>query len=659
MFRYLKYFLLFCILEFVIGLNGQSSQIKNERRFSQIEATALVDSLTDKCWALREKNSDSALIIGNQALDLALEYNLQKSLAKIYGAIGVVYIHYLYDTKKAIPYFHQSLKSSLLNDDSVQIAYTYNNLGDAFLKTGNIPLALQYSEQSLDIFSRLNHAKGIAYGYVNMGLVSYNEKKYHLALEYFEKAKVIREKIGDKTGLASVILEEAKVYQKEGHLEKSLSEYQNSLKKHTEINNTTYTAYCLNGIASVYYQKEQYDKAFEHFTKALELNSTKGHYYGLIDDHLGIALVYAQQNKIEEGEESLNKALKIANRLSLNSSILKSYETISKFYQIVNDYKKAAESFNRFLVLYDSILSIQQFEVLNEIENNFLTQENLNKTRQELATKNLEQKYLIVIIILMVITVLVILSRFISQNKMTKKLRESNNVKDKLFSVISHDLISPFTSLLGFSDLMMKDLKNDNFQNVKKYTEIIHQSATETLKQITNLLNWSRSQSGTIKYFPNSFSLKILLNEISEFFKIDSRKNNISIEFNCLIEGNIIGDKNILRIILTNLISNAIKYTSNGNTITINAFKSSSNIIIEVIDLGVGIPQKKLETLFSSSKLNKSTMGVRKEKGNGLGLTICNELIQLHKGNITVESILGKGSTFKIQIPNNTKAQKT
>ncbi len=646
-----RYILIFFIICYISEINAYADSLKIQTQVSEKNADSVVDYFTNKCWKLREKNSDSALYYGKEALKIATKYNLTTHIPKINGFIGVIYIHYLYDIKSSIPHFHKSLEGSLQNNDSIRIAYSYNNLGDAFMLTGNIPLALQYSKNSLNIFKKINYLPGIAYGYINLGLIYREEKKYNQAIQNFNNALKIREQLGDSTGHASAILELARTYQEKGNLNLAMEHYLHSYGHHVEINNSSYTAYCLNGIADIHYMRNKFDEAFENYTKAVELNKSESHYYGLIDDYIGLALVYAKQNKIIDGEIALNNALDISTNLGLHSRTLDIYETFANFYQILNDYEKSLESFSNFLIIYDSILSLQQYEILNEIQENFEVRQNLNIANQELASKRMEEQYLIIIILLMIVLITVIIWRYIAKRNLNLKLTTANKTKDKLFSIISHDLRSPFNSLLGFSELLVDDLNIKECQNALEYAKAIQTTSNDTLILLNNLLTWSRTQSGRIEFNPDTFLISDLFEDLSLFYKNETTINNINLSFNNSAKNKISGDQTIIKIILSNLISNAIKYTNPGGKIAVDASQKQNKIKFTIEDTGIGIHYDKLKSILKSNKNIDSTVGVRNEKGTGIGLVICMDLVKIHNGTITAESEPNNGSTFIVELP--------
>ncbi len=229
------------------------------------------------------------------------------------------------------------------------------------------------------------------------------------------------------------------------------------------------------------------------------------------------------------------------------------------------------------------------------------------------------------------------------------QLAEINASKDKFFSIISHDLRTPFNSLLGLTAILKEDSESD-CNETREYAEMIHQSATSAYDLLSNLLNWSRSSMGRIQIEPEKLRMLSVVREVFETQDVAAQKKNITLH--CDIQSDVVinADKNIISTVLRNLVSNAIKFTPVGGQVSVSVAAVANGAKISVQDTGVGIPPDRLATLFDISEM-RSTMGTENEDGTGLGLILCKEFIQRHGGSIAVESTPGKGSTFTIVLP--------
>jgi signal transduction histidine kinase len=231
-----------------------------------------------------------------------------------------------------------------------------------------------------------------------------------------------------------------------------------------------------------------------------------------------------------------------------------------------------------------------------------------------------------------------------------KQLKELNTTKDKLFSIIAHDLRSPFNSILGFSEPLDKS-ENGNFGKESAHNlEIINTTAKRTLTLLDNLLNWAKSQIGQINYEPERINLLSLIHEIIEISNPTAQIKNITLNYSQIDNVEVFADPNLFKSILLNLICNAIKFTHNDGRIDIAAKLNSKQIEISVTDNGIGMSEETLNKLFKIDS-GITIKGTANEKGSGLGLLICKEFVEKHGGRIWVESELGKGSKFIFIIP--------
>jgi len=230
------------------------------------------------------------------------------------------------------------------------------------------------------------------------------------------------------------------------------------------------------------------------------------------------------------------------------------------------------------------------------------------------------------------------------------QLRELNTTKDKLFSIIAHDLRSPFNSIIGLSELPLINTENDDKSETKKCCEIINSTAKNTLILLDNLLNWAKSQTKELSITPEKIMLSEAILEIIGLTKSQAKAKNISLHYSPANDIELYVNGSILKTILRNLVSNALKYTNFGGDITISVTSEQDPIEITIADNGVGISKEIIHKLFDIST-NITTSGTANEGGSGLGLVLCKEFVEKLGGQIWVESEEGKGSEFKFTLP--------
>lgn len=230
------------------------------------------------------------------------------------------------------------------------------------------------------------------------------------------------------------------------------------------------------------------------------------------------------------------------------------------------------------------------------------------------------------------------------------KLIELNATKDKFFSIIAHDLRSPFTAILGFSKLLLDNMDRYPADQTRKFVDNIYQTSKSTFELLQNLLEWSIMQTGKHTLKINKNNLKTIVDDISLLYSNIAESKNIILQNNITHDIITFCDVEMTKTVLRNLISNAIKFTDNEGLISINTVINASDVEIQISDSGVGIAAENIPYLFLIER-NISTLGTNEEKGTGLGLILCKELIEKQGGKIWVESNSGIGTTFKFTLP--------
>jgi signal transduction histidine kinase len=223
--------------------------------------------------------------------------------------------------------------------------------------------------------------------------------------------------------------------------------------------------------------------------------------------------------------------------------------------------------------------------------------------------------------------------------------------KDKFFSIIAHDLKSPFNSLMGLSEMLVLHSETMNQAEVLNYSKMVHQSTGKLFALVENLLQWSRTQMGTTDYKPEKLDLNILTGNVVNLLRLSAQEKDIVIALK--MENDLLSyaDANIYSTVLRNLVGNAIKFSRVGSIIHVAGKKRSDGMIeVEVSDSGVGMNSEQLEKVFKIESA-QSTVGTFNEKGTGLGLILSKEFVELNKGTIEIVSRIGEGTTVRFTVP--------
>jgi signal transduction histidine kinase len=370
----------------------------------------------------------------------------------------------------------------------------------------------------------------------------------------------------------------------------------------------------------------------------------------------------------------LNQALELRKALGDKRGIASSYSRLADSYEALKDYGKALFYLRLTKNLNDTLLNEQKNKAVAEYQAAY----NLEKQEKEivlLQKENTIQKYLqnflLGSILMLTVAVVAILAAYRSKRKINRllvaknsqitvqkdelqklneQLKEVISTKDKFFSIIAHDLKSPFQGLLGYSQILSTEYSTLTEEERITFIQSIEELSQHSFKLLENLLEWSRLQSGKIVFTPENQNLLLELFPTLTLLKQTALNKQITLNYSITNTICAKADKNMLTTIVRNLVSNAIKFTHPGGKIEINAKEVGEFVEISVADTGIGMNSKVLQNLFDIGK-SSSTRGTANEEGTGLGLSLCKEMISLNGGKIRVESQIGVGTTFYFTLP--------
>lgn len=233
---------------------------------------------------------------------------------------------------------------------------------------------------------------------------------------------------------------------------------------------------------------------------------------------------------------------------------------------------------------------------------------------------------------------------------LNRELEKSGADKDRFIAILSHDLKSPFTSILGFLELLTTGLRKFSIDQIENHLNTVNEAARNTYNLLEDLLMWTRAHTGKIPFNPEILYFRDKYASVSEIMLPAAEAKNIRLEFDAPEDLKVYADKDMLKAVLRNLISNAIKFTKPGGEVKVSAFTANGGVTVSVADTGTGIRPEQKDSIFDISKI-LATSGTGGEKGSGLGLILCREFVEIHGGRIWFTSEWGKGSDFRFNLP--------
>ena len=639
--------------------------------------------LIKNLYATKEYDKALKYIIESEKLSNALNY--QKGIAEITYYKALIYAE-KDDYINAVSGYSKS--KSLFNQlgDTLGVAKVNNSIGLIEIKRGNYTKGLQYSISAIKELEKRSLKDELKLAYSNLAKAYYKINDFDKSIEFYLKALLIQDQLNDKAGINESNLQLAELYSISKEHRKSIDYYEKVIASLT-VENDSIRAEIYPNLGGEYLEFRNYEKASKYLIEGYNLNKKASNDFGLLTSLNNLGDLNFQQNRFILAEQQLLQAGALAEKLNNKEALLRQYKLMRTLDSTKRKFDRAFVWQRKYYDLKDSLNSSKisidtKAETLPENLNLDL---NFDKPEQPIkeivASNNIELQenqdkynklqliFYILIGILVLVTAFLILIYLKRNNSLryaqeleeknikielqneafseqTKHLENVNNVKDKLFSIVSHDLKDSLSSINGFIDLM-KDgsLTREEFDNL---IPELSENANNASLLLFNLLNWSKSQMQSLKPSPTLFDIQEVFEDKVKLIEQRMESKGITLIDHSLRDF-AYADRSMFEIVVQNLLANALKFSKNGDTISISNHISNGSCIISIADSGIGISKQNIEKIFKGNSF--TTMGTNNEKGTGLGLSICKELVELNGGKIWVESTVNVGSTFYVQLP--------
>lgn len=605
-----------------------------------------------------------------KALKMAEVGNIRKQKVRAYQNLGTLYA-ISGDYSTALRYDNLALQSSLEHRDSLSLSIDYNNVANDYYDLGEYDEAYFYFTQSYRVARAVDDSLRMAIALHNVGRVFKELGQFDRALAHLELSMETSRLIGDAEGIPYSLDEIGDVLIRKGEYDSALEVLHRSLEKTRAHKVHVLEPKTLSKLATVHLHAGDYQNALAYYDTTYSLHERTGNEFGIAEVELGRSLVYIEQGKYDLTEQSVNKSLALAKQSNARILEIRGYHTLSSLYELKKDYKNALAYFKQFKELEDSLFSQDMQEKLLRDQIRFETEEKdteiaaLNQERSRKDDTIKKQEFVRnILVVVMALSVILLATVYRSgqrrrqintlllrhQQEMetrSEELERLNEVKDKFFSIISHDLRSPINALAGLLDLLDKGAVKP--QELSRHIHELKSRFSHTRTLLNNLLDWTLLQMDKLNLQATRIDLHKL---VDENIQLLGSVPNKQIKLVNQVPSNTIGyaDSNTVNLVLRNLITNAIKFTNDGGEVVIEAQEQEKEWMISVQDNGVGMTDEVLKILFDKTA-PYTTRGTANEKGTGLGLILCKEFVEKNGGRIFVESAEGKGSRFSFTIP--------
>ncbi|MDN3666260.1 tetratricopeptide repeat-containing sensor histidine kinase [Algibacter miyuki] len=684
-----KTFSFFLFLSLFLG-HSQTKEIDSlfiELAFQKQDSTKVLPylHLVKSLYAIGKYDRAIKYIQASEKLSLSFNYKKGIAETNYYKALYYVqkddYINAINSFSKANDFYNQQ-------KNTLGIAHVNNHLGIIETKRGNYKKGLEYSLAAINTLQYFDQKQELSLAYNNLAKTYFSTGLENKAIEFNLKALDLQEQLSDTTAIHSTSKRLANLYYEKHDHYNAIEYFEKVLKYNGHSDSLQSSVYPKLG--GEYLALKQYEPATQYLIKGYNINRKTNNKPNLLIALNNLGDLNLQKNRLRTAQKQLLEAGEIAKEIDNKTELLRQYYLMkvvdstqrnfhnafiwqSKYYQLKSSLSKVKtpekkESKLPFSVALESKISPSEINHLPKTENK-------PQTTSKLKFDNINtfSFYALLLALLIMTSILFVINS--KRNKALKKLedlKEKNitlevenaafveetknlenviNVKDKLFSIISHDLKDSLSSINGFIDLL-KDgsLSREEFDSL---IPELSDNANNASLLLFNLLNWSKSQM-------QSLDPKATLFDIQEVFidKVNLIEQRMETKGITLINNSlrsfIFADRSMFEIVIQNLLANALKFCNNGDIVSISNQISRGHCIISISDTGIGISKENIDKLFTNSSF--TTSGTNNEKGTGLGLSICKELVELNHGKIWVESMPDVGTTFHIELPKSQPA---
>ncbi len=540
--------------------------------------------------------------------------------------------------------------------------------GNGLHLSGKLILAVECFTQAAQLYQEDNNAIGVATAYTYLSGAYISQQNHNNATLYLHRAIEIFKQEDDSARLASALHNLGFEYYRVQQYDSALVLFADAGNVYRKLNFEAENAYCIGNSGLVYSKMNDLVKAEENLLQAIDILEKRTDFYAVTDFTIEYAYVLQRKGKIEDALYNAYMSFGIASKNNITELKRDAAFRLSQIYEQKQQYDSAFRYQLIYYTFSDSIRNLESIQKTADLRTEFEVAQKQaevdilekNKTMQRIAIGGLG------IIVLLAAGFIVMIYLSLKQNrkltndleerrkqleKQSSELRELNRIKDRFFSIISHDLRSPLAALGGVSYLIKESLESNNKNLLDQATDYIDQTVISLTELLENLLNWALSQQGKFPFKEEAVELETIIGEVVKTFASVIQRKNQKIDLYLEPGLAIAADKNSMMAILRNLVSNALKFSNKGATITITTVTTKKKVAeIKVTDNGIGIPEEKMGDLFKL-KEDKSSRGTENEKGIGLGLNLVQEFVSLNKGTIRAESKLGKGTSFILHFP--------
>ncbi len=603
---------------------------------------------------------EEALEYCQRGLAIYQQNNVSAGVCYALTQISLIYAK-MGDFSKALETEQRSLTVARESKDEYRQVVSLHNICDILIRLGDLDKALQLTPEIERLNPVLKDLNADIELYKLRGRIFHATNDAEQALVNYQKALIVANKTNNAAYIAGVWQDMTPTLIALGQTDKAERGLLKVIKA-LEVNKDTITLESLNiQLGEVKIAQQDYETAKSIFNKVAEWYGFNSMYLESGQVYEKLAEIYLKTKQTEQALAAAQKNLAFCEKTHSKTAIADAHHLLYRVYKELGDFPSALYQHEAYFLLLDSVKTIDLRRRLSEerVKQNVEDLEAEKKRVERESALLLVRNRLYLTLGSLLLLILIIGSYLYTQLRKTRKelaiqnskLTQLNQEKDKFFSIIAHDLRSPLVAFQGVGAQLKYCLDKGNLPMLNKISELLTKSAANLSGLLDNLLSWALLNRGMMPYHPEPIPLHNMVADMFQIYENTAAVKGIYLVNKVPSEIAVQADSNALQAILRNLIGNAIKFTPAGQDgqVSVSGHMEAGKVSITVQDTGTGMPPEKLGRVFTLEK--RSERGTAGEKGAGLGLLLCKELVELHQGILTAHSTEGKGTSFVFSLP--------
>ncbi len=604
-----------------------------------------------------QSREDSAITVLTKGLEIAKSNNFPEQQSD-----ALVYLGYNFwqkgDFEKAAEYQLENLKLCRQMGDSMRVGNSYIGLGNILSQQGEYTKAMKYYTLASERAQESEDWYGYRMAISNIGYIQRSLENYDSAIAYFKKSDSISETMGDVSGRAFASYNLSVVYKNTGQLDAALAYNTKGRKLYEKLGQRKRVSYCYFTLGEIHKKKKDFAQALEAYQESLKLSRAIDDSVQIGYSSMAVADMYNELDNSEQSITHLDNAKKVAERMRLDILAMDVHERLAERLKRSGDLSGAYENLQRFIVLKDSLYTREKRELGSEIEAKYQNEQQAKEiallaSEKELQALQLskrknERNGIIAVAIFILLLAGLLYNQYRIKQKANKELKELNALKSNFFANISHEFRTPLTLIQGPIENLEQ---NPEEQLDREDVKMIRRNTNKVLGLVNQLLDLSKIDEGKLELKSSEGDVFKCLRTAAASFNSHAAQRNM--DYRVTVPNEVLWaafDRDKLEKVVYNVLSNAFKFSEDGESVAFKASYNGEELLIHISDSGRGISEEKLPFIFDRF-FQVDSSSTKDREGSGIGLSLSKDLIELMDGTITVSSEEGKGTFFTIQVP--------